>query len=172
MRARTKSACSLLYPQCLDQRLAHSRCSGNICLVSAWEKAQMNSEEVGIFQLPWNWPCSPPPSWAPLHPLTLRKHTQHPIRKLPTTPPPLCPEQLENSGVYISKHSEPPSHCLPLRTLFWHSLKLLPLCDYGAALGPTFLLSHSPVSTPAASLGKIHLFQIEGWSWVPCTRSQ
>ena len=71
---------------------AHSRCSGNICLMSAWEKARRiwKRWDYSSFPAAVHTSLFPPGPSAPTH---TRKHPQNPVRFQPAAPP-LCPAQL------------------------------------------------------------------------------
>lgn len=138
---------------------------GTICLMGAWEKAQKNQEEAGIFQSPYDWRCSPLPSWAP-PPTTVRKHLQPPSERaachLTSTLPCTAGDPLWASRLHscLLTCTAPIPLPFPKDRFFWLSLKPLPLCDEDAALGPSFLPSYPPqVNTSCFSWEKSIFFR-------------
>lgn len=83
--------------------------------------------------MPWGCPCSPLPTWAPLHLPTLRKHPYSLIRESCLPPhnhlPCTAGDFHSAARVHIS-HAEPTS-LLPPRPYFLLSLKLLPCVTTG-----------------------------------------
>lgn len=110
---------------------------------------------------PSSHPGPSPPSTLRKHPESLRESCLLPHNHAAGT----AGDSHSAARVHIS-HAEPHLTAPP-------KARFPDAASYRAALGLTSLLPHTtPVSIPAASLGKTSLFQVEGRSRVPRTGSQ